>query len=568
MAGRFPGPDSKFQVGVITDQKAEDHSSNQGAFAALDWGDNVNIEDSSLSSLLNSPTAFMQQAFSGGLDPGTPVIMLKQAGELGGIILGQSNTVRKGGEGTGGGGKSLGGAQKVSQLVNTKRDINIAPDVKETEVDGVKIRQINEKGKQHSLDLLDGLPIHGALFDMAGFRLPDIAKVPTAKQTNDGMMSVQNLQQMMGQIMSLGQMIQGLAGNKGGGGGGGGYGAGGTGGVGSGGNSVSYETYTPPGANTGAGGGEYGGGLGSNIISAVEAPPGTHLYEIMEGLTPPMKAAVNSLSILLQGYESQDGVAFFTGGAVHEETYLQNARELLGQVQTLDDLMYVMSRLQWDKSLHGSENLSNVVNEIQTAWGTAIQEIDVNGNIVLTYGSEDANNEIEFTNEMTSNTGSPALGFMSGDVDVSYSINSTGASLGFNNIDLTGTGGDTGVGGTGGGKGSSSSGAGGVPQAISQAQNILNQVKGLAQGMSQNMFGESAGTMKDMWKRMTREQENDAKKMHEKLNQDGDAKDLTKVVEKTVKGGNPVKTVKRKATTAGSEKATPQNSVTSLSYGG
>jgi hypothetical protein len=554
MAGRFPGPDAKFQIASITDQKAEDHSSNQGAFAGLDWGDNCNIEDSSLSCLLNSPTAFMQQAFSGGLDPGTPVVMLKQAGELGGIILGQSNTVRQGGSGTSGG-KSLSGAQKVSQLVNTKRDINIAPDVKETEVDGVKIRQIVEKGKQHSLDMLDGLPIHGALFDMAGFRLPDIMKVPTAKQTNDGMMSVQNLQQMMGQIMSLGQMIQGLAGNKGGGGGAGGYGAGGTGGVGSGGNSVSYETYTPPGANTGAGGGEYGGGLGNNIISAVEAAPGTHLYDIMDGLQPNMKAAVNSLSILLQGYETQDGVAFFTGDVVHEETYLQNARELLQQVQTLDDLMYVMSRLQWDSSLRGTENLSNVVNEIQTAWGTALQEIDINGNIVLTYGSEDANNEIQFTNEMTSNTGSPALGFMSGDVDVSYSINATGAHLGFNDIDLGGGGGDAGGGTSGGSQGggkSSSSGAGGVGQAIGQAQNMLNQIQGLAQGMSQNMFGEGAGTMKDMWKRMTKEQENDAKKMHEKLNQDGDAKDLTKVVEKTVKGGkNPVKTVKKKPTTGG-----------------
>ena len=568
MAGKFPGTDSKFQVGVITDQKAEDHSSNQGAFAALDWGDGVNIEDSSLSSLLNSPTAFMQQAFSGGLDPGTPVIMLKQAGELGGIILGQSNTVRKGNSGTASG-KSLGGAQKVEQLVNTKRDINVAPDVKEVEVDGVKVRQIIEKGKQHSLDLLDGLPIHGALFDMAGFRLPDIKKVPTAKQTNDGMMSIQNLQQMMGQIMSLGQMIQGLAGNKGGGGGGGGYGAGGLGGVGSGGNTISYESYTPPGANIGAGGLEYGGGLGNNIISAVEAAPGTHLYEIMDGLSPSMKNAVNSLSILLQGYESQDGVAFLTGDVVHEDTYLQNARELLQQVQTLDDLMYVLSRLQWDKSLWGTEKLANVVNEIHTAWGVALQEIDVNGNIVITYGSEDANLEMEFANNMTSNTGSPALGFMSPSVDVSYSINATGASLGFNNINLGGAG-DTGGagGGGGGGQGSSSKGAGGVADAIGQAQNMLGQIEGLAQGMSQNMFGEAAGTIKDMWKRMTREQENDAKKMHEKLNQDGDARDLSKIVEKTVKGGkNPVKTVKKKATTAASVPATPQNSTTSLSYG-
>ena len=572
MAGRFPGPDSKFQVGVITDQKAEDHSSNQGAFAALDWGDNVNIEDSSLSSLLNSPTAFMQQAFSGGLDPGTPVIMLKQAGELGGIILGQSNTVRKGGEQSATG-KSLGGAQKVSQLVNTKRNINVAPDIKEVDEDGVKVRKIIEKGKQHSLDLLDGLPIHGALFDMAGFRLPDVSKVPTAKQTNDGMMSIQNLQQMMGQIMSLGQMIQGLAGNKGGGGGAGGYGAGGLGGVGSGGNSVSFESYTPPGANIGAGGLEYGGGLGNNIISAVEAPEGTYLYEIMDGLSPHMKSAVNSLSILLQGYEAQDGVAFYTGNVVHEDTYLQNARDLLGQVQTLDDLMYVLSRLQWDKSLHGTEKLANVVNEIQTAWGVALQEIDVNGNIVITYGSEDANLEMAFANTMTSNNGSPALGFTGSDDAVLYSINATGASLGFNNFNLNGPS-DVGAGGGGGGGGTgggASSGAGGIAQAVGQAKNLLDKVQGLAQGMSQNMFGESAGTVKDMWKRMTKEQENDAKKMHEKLNQDGDSRDLTKVVEKITKPGKVSATttrIKKKSTSGGSEAATSKNSTLGVSFGG
>ena len=39
---------------------------------------------------------------------------------------------------------------------------------------------------------------------------------------------------------------------------------------------------------------------------------------------------------------------------------------------------------------------------------------------------------------------------------------------------------------------------------------------------------------------MTREQENDAKQMHEKLNTSGDTQRMTQIVEKTVKGGNPV----------------------------
>ncbi len=526
MAGKFPGPDSKFQVCVIGDKKSDGHDGNQSCYSPVDHDDNVNLDDMMLSPMFNSPTAFMQQAFPGALDPGTPVVMLKQAGEVGGIILGQTNTVR--GSGQGSSGKSLGSAQKVQQLVGTERDINIAPDIKEVEENGVKIRKIVEKGYSHSLGLLDGLPIHGALFDIAGFRLPEIKSVPTAKQTNDQMMNVQALQQMAGQIMSLGQMIQGLAGNKGAGGGGSGFGAGYTA-------PGSTTPFIPKGTEDGAGGGEYGGGLGDNIIPASEAESNTPLYTITEGLTPEMKSAVNSLSILLQGYEANGGVAFYTGDVVHEDTYLQNAQELLSQASSLSDLMYVLSRLQWDDSLKGTDKLANVVSEIETAWGVATQEIDVNGNIIITYGAEDANNELDFANTMTSNTGSPALGYFSGDNDIDsyYSINSTGASLGFNPAGA----------GTNYPGSPSGSGSGANPgQVIGQVQGLLGQVQGLAQGMSQNMFGEAAGTMKEMWKRMTREQENDAKKMHQKLNQAGDTQKMAQIVEKTVKGGKPLST--------------------------
>lgn len=557
MAGKFPGQNSKFQVGVITDQKADDHSSNQSAYSPIDHGEGVNIEDLTLSSLFNSPTGFMQQMFPGGMDSGTPVIMLKEAGELGGIILGQSNTVRKGGQETSG--KSLGSANKVSQLTGTERDINIAPDIKEVEENGVKIRKIVEKGMQHKLDLLDGLPIHGALFDIAGFRLPEIKNVPTAKQTNDQMMSVQNLQQMAGQIMSLGQTIQGLAGNKGGGGGAGGFGAGYTPQT----TGVSVQ-YKPPGTEDGAGGSGYSGGLGANIIPAYEAPSDTPMYEIMDGLTPNMKAAVNSLSLLLQGYEAQDGVAFVTGDVVHEDTYLQNAQELLSQVSSLGDLMYVLSRLQWDESIRGTEKLSNVKNEIQTAWGVALQEIDYNGNIIITYGAEDANNELNFANTMSSNTGSPGLGFFDGNgtTDVFYSVNSTGASLGFLDPASTGASGIP----SGGSKGGTTD----AGQVIGQVQGLLGQIEGLAQGMSQNMFGDAAGTMKEMWKRTTKQQENDAKKMHEKLNQAEDTQKMHQIVEKTVKGGKPLSKEhydEGKLESGGDVPATSQNFSGGLSFG-
>ena len=134
---------------------------------------------------------------------------------------------------------------------------------------------------------------------------------------------------------------------------------------------------------------------------------------------------------------------------------------------------------------------------------------------------------------MTSNTGSPALGFFDGNgtEDVFYSVNATGAGLG------VGAGGGGGAGGPSGGSKGGTTNAG---QVIGQVQGLLGQIQGLAQGMSQNMFGESAGTMKEMWKRMTTEQENDAKQMHKKLNQDGDTQRMSQMVEELLKGGNPI----------------------------
>ena len=351
MDDQLPGVNSKLRFAVTTDNKSSEQDSNQSFFDVLNYGKGVDKDDTILSPMMNSPTGFMQQAFPGALDPGTPIIVLKQMGELGGLILGQPNTVKKGGSNQGGGG-NLGSAATVSQLQSTTRDINIAPDIQEVEENGVKIRKIIEKGQMHSLDLLDGLPIHGALFDMAGFRLPEIKNVPTATQTNDGMVSIESLQQMMGQVMSLGQMIQGLAGNKGAGGGMGGFGAGSLG-----------NNYSPSGASSGAGGSNYGGGLGNNIISAVNAPTESPMYKIIEGVTPQMKAAINSLSVLLQGYQVNDGVAFMTGGVVHEDTYLDNAQQLLSQVSSLEELMYVMNRLQWDESLFGQDKIGQVVGQ-------------------------------------------------------------------------------------------------------------------------------------------------------------------------------------------------------------
>ena len=106
---------------------------------------------------------------------------------------------------------------KVSQLRKSKWEVNVAPDIEEGEERGAKIRKIKEKGKQHSLAELDGLPSHGALFDMAGFRLPEMKKIPTAKKHGSKMMDQDMINQLLGQVQSMGGMLKGLMGKGGGG---------------------------------------------------------------------------------------------------------------------------------------------------------------------------------------------------------------------------------------------------------------------------------------------------------------------------------------------------------------
>lgn len=55
-----------------------------------------------------------------------------------------------------------------------------------------------------------------------------------------------------------------------------------------------------------------------------------------------------------------------------------------------------------------------------------------------------------------------------------------------------------------------------------------------------NMFGKSASTMMDMFKRLPQNNQKEAKNMHETLNKDDMAQKLWKIAEATIKGGNPL----------------------------
>lgn len=226
-------------------------------------------------------------------------------------------------------------------------------------------------------------------------------------------------------------------------------------------------------------GGNVGQGAGTGSEPGQTTPDGqTPMDRIKKAVKPELYDAMISLSTLSQGMAESDATSFVTAGRVHTPTYLANAEELLGQVTTLEDLFVVLHRLQYDTTLFGQENLANTVITIDTAWGNANVYITFAGDIEFMYANSNTQNT--FIENMTSPDSSPSSG-----------------------------GGGQGAGGGGGGQGG-------------------------------NMFGKSAQTMQDMFKRLPKNNQKEAKKMHEKLNQEDEAQKLWKFAEKTINGGNPL----------------------------
>lgn len=471
MAGyskNFPS-DAGIQIGIIASggdpdgngDFPSDHSSNMKVVSPLEHGTGVNPEHIAFSTLMAAPDAWSQCTFKGGLTPGTPVLFMKTSGQSGGVIIGQLNGINNAKSSRVPGNADL--LSNWEKFTTMDTGVSMPPKIQETTERGAKIKKVQETGETFSLDKLEGLPIHGALFDMTGFKLPEIKKVPTAKQENTQMMTQNMLDQLPGTIMSLGQMFQGL-----------------------------MKKGKSNASNPGSGYGQSAGTTNPNNSVSYNEP--TYIDEIYDNLpNQQLKDAVKNLSNLVQSLEVSGGVSFITDGVVHEGIYLENARDLLSQAQNLDDIMYVLSRLQWDTSLFGHEKLTAVETQIETAWGVALQEVDINGNIVVRYANN-ANSMAQmnaFTSMISSNTSAPSVG-------------SVPPSSG---------------GGGGGGAG-----------------NMAGQL----QGMLGNMFGKSSGVIQEMMKRLHPEGEQTAKKLQEKVNQGQSQKKMKEISEATIKGqGDP-----------------------------
>lgn len=84
---------------------------------------------------------------------------------------------------------------------------NRPPKYREVEKDGAKIREIVELGKWF-FSLTKGIPLHAAMAEIAGLKLPEINNIPTALQHFGDIPTQGMLSNLAGSTMSIGSVLQ------------------------------------------------------------------------------------------------------------------------------------------------------------------------------------------------------------------------------------------------------------------------------------------------------------------------------------------------------------------------
>lgn len=321
---RDSGNIKKMGIVVTADGKAP-HEDTQGSQAGGSriwiadlYGPDVNPRDIPFSMPLNGGSQSGNLATATQLEPGTMVTVDLLDPKTGFChITGVMSAVRQQG------GSNMGNmaiSNMWEKMANVELGVNIPPKVVETVVGGAKVRQIKEKGQRHKYTLMNGLPSHGSVFQLAGMHLPGINGIGTASQPSMMMLSDSILSMLPGVSMSLGGLFDMIA--------------------------------------------------------------GPILDDLLSFLPPELQAGLGSMTTLLQSIEGGTGGGFMTSSRVNPEVFMLNAVGLLKETRNLSDLMSTFTRLQTDTSLFGLDTLGSISIPIPTPFGEIGLSIDAFGSMV------------------------------------------------------------------------------------------------------------------------------------------------------------------------------------------
>ena len=180
--------------------------------------------------------------------------------------------------------------------------------VREKKDRGAVVRDKQESGQEWMNSLTQGLASHAAWSQMAGIVLPQVKQIDTAVQQFMNIPSIGNIAQLAGSIMSLANMLKGMSGSQ--------------------------------------------------------------RKRATQNMPPELVTGFDNLLNLIPEVET-DG-SYIASGRVDENTFMENAVDLLSQVSTMSDLLYTMNVLRGDVSIRGFNNLSELADTTLKANNTYI----------------------------------------------------------------------------------------------------------------------------------------------------------------------------------------------------
>lgn len=213
-------------------------------------------------------------------------------------------------------------SKTITTLRSETKDVRLPPSIRETVRGGIKVREAVEKNQDFALKYYNGIPSHGAIYPLAGIPLPGINNIPTAKQNYGDILTPNIAALLPGSVMSLGKMF--------------------------------------------------------SLFS------GTMLNGIFDSLPRELRGSLESLTFLIQNFESNEMGTFSTAGKVNEDVFMSNAVKVLSGQSNLYGLTNSMMRLQMDTTLHGLDKLDPVSLAVGAVFGQVNKQYDAYGNVLET----------------------------------------------------------------------------------------------------------------------------------------------------------------------------------------
>ena len=183
------------------------------------------------------------------------------------------------------------------------------------------VYEIVEKGIQHSLSVLDGLPSHGALNVLAGLKHDALNNIATAKQQFEAILTGDMLSQIPGAGFNLGQLLDNLNSDQ--------------------------------------------------------------LKSLFDGMPDNVQAGLKNAMTLMQSSESGDTGGFMTNNRINPDVFFDNAVNALKGVQTMGQLDQALHQVMSDPTIRGLDQLAQTQIEIDGAFGKLTQLIDANGKVSI-----------------------------------------------------------------------------------------------------------------------------------------------------------------------------------------